>query len=97
VLDAGKAQTVFVTVQTNDNAPAGQNQVSVQIISGGKTLSDIPLSVNIVGGGMSLRRVLEFGVLGLLVLLVLIGLVIGLSRMRSEDEPQPKQEEKVYY
>ncbi len=98
IIDAGRTQTVYVSVQTNANAPAGTNPLSVQVLSNGKTLAEIPLSVNVVAqSGMSLRKVLEVGMLGLLVLLVLIGLVIGLSKMRSEEEPQDKPEQKAYY
>ncbi|MBI4016531.1 MAG: hypothetical protein HY363_02450 [Candidatus Aenigmarchaeota archaeon] len=96
VLEQGRAQSFQVSVQTNSNA-VGTQQLFVQVRSNSNTLAEIPLSVNIAAAsGWPLRRLLEIAMLGLLVLLVLIGLVIGLTKMRSEDEPQEPPEQKVY-
>ena len=91
VLESGRAQTFQVSVQSNSN-DAGTKQLVVQVRSNGNSLADIPLSVNVAAARWSLRRMLELSMLGLLVLLVLVGLVIGLTKMRTEDEPQETTE-----
>ena len=65
--------------------------------SGSETLETVALKASVVPGqansNLSLRNGLEIALIVLVVLLVVIGLIIGFSRLRKDDEG----EEQTYY
>jgi uncharacterized membrane protein len=96
VLDGGKTQTVYVFATAKTDAPAGAQVLTARISSNSQTLEDINLTANVAKGGKSaLRTILEWGLIILVVLLVILGLIIGFSRLKGdEDEANPPQ---AYY
>ncbi|MBS3127235.1 hypothetical protein J4228_03655 [Candidatus Woesearchaeota archaeon] len=97
VLEPGKTKTVTVDVTPAADAPAGEHTVSVAVKSGSETLETVALKASVVPGqansNLSLRNGLEIALIVLVVLLVVIGLIIGFSRLRKDDEG----EEQTYY
>ncbi len=93
VLDGGKTQTVYVFVSASKDAPVGAQVLTATISSGGQKLEDIALTANVAKSGKGvLRSTLEWGLIILVVLLVILGLIIGFSRLKGDEEdvPQPQ-------
>ncbi len=93
VLDGEETQTVFVYVSASSDAPVGEHMFSVSVSSASETLKQIPLKANVVSSAVgfgwdSLRKALEIGFVVLVVILVVLGLIIGFSRLREKEEPE---------
>jgi uncharacterized membrane protein len=102
VLDAGKTQTVYVFVDAAKGAPVGAQALTASISSNGQALESVTLTANVAGGKSAARSVLEWGLIVLVVILVILGLIIGFSRLKggdSDEEPQPQQDQQpqAYY
>jgi hypothetical protein len=102
VLSAGESKAVYVYVTANDNAAAGEQMFSIDIVSGDKTLKQIPLKANVEAGNSSsfdkVKRGLEVGLVVLVVLLVILGLIIGFNKLKGSDDDEDKDEEgQTYY
>ncbi len=99
VLEPGKNKVVYVDVTAANGATAGEHVASLAIKSGSEVLKTVSLKANVVAGtpaessGVNLRNGLEIALIVLVVLLVLIGLIIGFSRLRKDDD----EEEQTYY
>ncbi|MBS3097671.1 hypothetical protein J4209_02640 [Candidatus Woesearchaeota archaeon] len=100
VVDAGESSTVYISVSAKDTATAGENSFTLSIKSGEKTLKEVALKANVVepktSGWKTLKRALEVGLFVLIVLLVILGLIIGFTKLKGSEE-EPKEEEKTYY
>jgi len=103
VLGAGESKAVYVYVTANDNAAAGEQMFSIEIVSGDKTLKQIPLKANVEADSSSssfdkVKRGLEVGLVVLVVLLVILGLIIGFNKLKGSDDDEDKDEEgQTYY
>jgi len=98
VLEPGQNQVVYAEVTVNAGTDAGQHVTSLAVKSGNNVLETVVLKTNVVEGGsavdnFSLRNGLEIALIVLVVLLVIIGLIIGFSRLRKDDDG----EEQTYY
>ncbi|MBI2146509.1 hypothetical protein HYU22_04160 [Candidatus Woesearchaeota archaeon] len=99
VLEPGRNQVVYVTVQPTASAVAGQHAFSVAVKSGNTVLQTVTLNANVVqgqaaaSGSLGLRNGLEIALIVLVVLLVIVGLIIGFTRLRKDEE----DEEQTYY
>jgi hypothetical protein len=99
VLEGGKTQTVYVFVTADAKAPVGAQVLTATISSGDQKLEEIALTANVAKGGKSLARsILEWGLIALVIVLIILGLVIGFSRLRSDDsdQQQPVQPQAYY-
>ncbi len=95
VLNAGQSKVVYVTVTPAANAAVGAQPVTVTVKSGASVVETVTLTANVVegnGSNFNLRGGLEIALIVLVVLLVIIGLIVGFSRLRKDDE-----EEQTYY
>ncbi len=98
VLDGGKTQTVYVFVTADKNAPVGAQVVTATVSTGSQALESITLTANVEKSGKSvLRSILEWGLILLVVVLVILGLIIGFSRLKGGDEEEPQQQPQAYY
>ncbi len=99
VLDGGKTQTVYVFVTADKNAPVGAQVVTATVSTGSQALESITLTANVEKSGKSvLRSILEWGLILLVVVLVILGLIIGFSRLKGGDEEEPQQQQpQAYY
>jgi len=94
VLESGKNKVVYVDVTAKPTAVLGEHIASISIKSGAQELQSVPLKGNVVSAGntntgndnLSLRNGLEIAMVILVVLIIIIGLIFGISRMRKDDE-----------
>ena len=96
-MDSGATKTVYVNVNALKTASAGAH-----IFSLSATGLDSPISLTanvkaaIAAGGLSVKRVLEVGLVILVVLLVILGLIIGFNKMKGSEE-DTEETGKTYY
>jgi len=106
-LQSGEAKALYVYVTAKEDVAAGQRLFNVKVTSGTETLKDFTLSANVLEGEEkesvtqfgSIKRVLEIGLVVLVVLLVILGLIIGFSRLKGNDDDLDDDEGKseTYY
>ena len=101
VLDGKATKMVYVYVAANEDAAPGEQTFGVEIKSGEEVLQEVVLSANVVepeNKGFGLKRVLEVGLVVLVVALVVVGLVVGFRRLKEDDEEAAETgEEQTYY
>jgi len=101
VVNPGETQTAYVHVSAKETANAGENIFSVTVKSNDEVLKQIPLKASVTAAakaGLSLKRTLEVGLIVLVVLLVILGLIIGFSKLRSDDEGESSDSDtQTYY
>ncbi len=91
VLEPGQNKLVSVKVTPNAATKAGEYTASVAIKAGEDVLTTVAFKANVLPGGAagestSLRNGLEIALIVLVVLLVIVGLIIGFSRLKQDDE-----------
>ena len=93
-LNAGETGELFVTVNANNDA-SGSHPFTVKVKSDGKVVREINLNADVsdITSTTDVRRILEVGFIILAVLLVVLGLIIAFSKLRSGDEEEPLGEE----
>ncbi|MBN2453909.1 hypothetical protein JXB11_00010 [Candidatus Woesearchaeota archaeon] len=97
----GETKTAFVFVTANSGAADGERLFVLSIKdASGDTLQDITLKADVMGGSAgsivslsNARRVLEIGLIALVVILVIVGLIIAFRRMRGPEG----EESQTYY
>ena len=96
VLEPGQNKVVYVDLTANADAALGEHLASLTVKSGSDVLESVVLKTNVVQGtsadkeSVSLRNGLEIALVVLVVLLVLVGLVIGFSRLRKDNDGEEK-------
>lgn len=100
IVQPGETKTAYVYLSANKDALLGQNLFAVTVKAGTLT-EQFVLVANVVPpeendqSWTSLRGILEIGLVVLVILLVILGLVIGLRRMKKEDNDN--DENQSYY
>lgn len=102
VVGAGETKSAFIFVSAKPGVAAGQYGFSVTISSNNEVLQQVPLTANVVGGaakvaGSNLKRALEIGLIVLVVILVILGLIIGFNKLRSDEEESKEESTQTYY
>ncbi|MBI4441726.1 hypothetical protein HY639_06165 [Candidatus Woesearchaeota archaeon] len=107
-IDAGETQTAYVYAAAKAGQ-SGDKLIGLTVKAGNDVLSTSALKVAVTGssvqepvtnaGGETLKKVLEIGLIVLVVLIVLLGLIIGFNKLREEDEDidEEDEEKKSYY
>lgn len=97
VLGAGETKTVYLHVTADKSAKAGQYSFSVTVSGLGTTSQEISLTTNVIEspGLGNVKRALEVGLVVLVAILVILGLIIGFRKLKSEEEIEG--EDKTYY
>lgn len=96
---AGETKPVFVFVSANENSAAGQQSFVVTVNSGTQS-EPVQFNAVVAKGESNVRQWAEFVLIALVVLLIILGLIIGFSRMRSRDDSSDDDEEisgQTYY
>ena len=94
VLAPGESSTVFIYLSATDAASAGEHMFSVSISSADAVLKQLPMKANVIGaqsmifGWDKIKTALEIGFVILVVILVVLGLIIGFSKLREKEEPE---------
>lgn len=107
VVESGETETAYVYVSAKEDATPGQNLFAVTVKSGSEVVEQFALTANVVAGETvsdeeadddswdSVKRTLEIGLIVLVIILVILGFVIGLKRMRKDDDEG--DEAQTYY
>ncbi len=98
VLGAGETKTIYLYIDADKNAKAGQYGFSVVVSGLGTTSQEIALTANVVesANAESLKKALEIGLVVLVAILVVLGLIIGFNKLKSNEE-ETEEEGKTYY
>jgi hypothetical protein len=107
VLQPGEAKAIYAFISAKQAAPVGEHMFSLKVSSGSETLKEFALKANVVAGKedqpmsadkwTSVKRVLEIGLVVLVVLLVILGLIIGFSRLKGSDRDEEEGKSETYY
>lgn len=101
VVNKGDSKSLIIQANPKDTAPLGEQIFAVTVKSGDSVLKQVPLKANIVGREVvpspweKAKRGIEIGMVILVILLVILALVIGFSKLRG-DEEKPKEEQTYY-
>jgi uncharacterized membrane protein len=89
----GKSETALVYVKANDNAAGTTRTMTVNVRSGDDVDTEV-ISANVVApAGKDLTKTLPYVLGALILILIIVVLVIGLSKMKGDDEGK----EETYY
>ena len=100
IVPAKNSQTVFLYLQANEDAQAGEKYFKISIASD-SDVKDIPLTATVQEGTdsaswSSLKKVLEIGLIILVIILIIIGLIVGFNKLRGSDGDDD-EDAKTYY
>ncbi len=94
VIEPGQTETAYVYLSAKEGALLGQNIFAVTVKSGANAVEQFTLTANVVPNNntpvnnsdwSSVRNTLEIGLVVLVIILVILGLVIGLRKMKKDD------------
>ncbi|MFH1682835.1 MAG: hypothetical protein ABIA37_03485 [Candidatus Woesearchaeota archaeon] len=105
VLEPGKTKVVYAYLTPVAKAGTGEHTatLTVKAAEDNSVLKTVSLKANVVEGGcnLSLRNGLEIALIVLVALLVIVGLILGFSRLRKDKEDEEtlgdEGEDKTYY
>lgn len=98
VVGASESKTVYVYVNADKDAKAGQYGFTASIAGLSSQSQDIALAAKVVGksnSGISLVTALEIGLVILIVVLVILGIIYGYKKMNDSDNES--EETQTYY
>ncbi|MEK6808462.1 MAG: hypothetical protein AABY14_02140 [Nanoarchaeota archaeon] len=101
VISDDSSESLVISVSPKESAPVGEQTFAVTVRSGERVLKQVLLKANIKGRETTssswdnVKRSLEIGLVVLVVLLVIVALFIGFSKLRGNDE-KPKEEQGYY-
>lgn len=99
VIDAGDDEDMYVFVAANKNAASGQQVFTATVKAGSETIEQSTLTANIVepqeDEWSGAKKGLEIALVVLIALLVILGLIIGFSKLK--DEEGSTEETETYY
>ncbi len=85
VLQPGETRIVYVNVGAAKDAPVGEQVVGVAVKSNGEVLKELTMKVNVLPAAGGKITLLEGALIVLIVILIIVGLVVGFSRMRKKE------------
>ncbi len=106
----GETQDMFVYVSAKDDAGLGKHVFTIKIKSNNVVIKEINAEANVVGEAPSVtgaaswdqvRRGLEIGFAVLLIILVVLGIILAITKLRGprggEEEPGTAEGQSYYY
>ncbi|MBN2112404.1 hypothetical protein JW707_04890, partial [Candidatus Woesearchaeota archaeon] len=100
VVEAGDSESIYVFVAANKDTAVGQQVFTATVKSGSETVEQATLTANIVEPEVSswdkAKKGLEIALVVLVALLVILGLIIGFSKLKN-DEDGTEPETETYY
>lgn len=101
VIEGGDSESVYVFVAANAKAASGQQVFTATVKSGSETIKQATLTANIVepetNGWGKAKKGLEIALVVLVALLVILGLIIGFSKLKNDDDESESEEAETYY
>lgn len=102
---------MYVYLSVHDDAELGNHLFTLQLLSGSDLVKELPLGAKVtektdadkitgtsVASGLLSSSTLKIGFVGLIVLLVIIGLIVALRKLKDDDEyPLEPKEGQTYY
>jgi len=85
VLQPGETRIVYVNVGAGKDAPVGEQVIGVAVKSNGEVLKELTMKVNVLPAAGGKITLLEGALIVLIVILIIVGLVVGFSRMRKKE------------
>lgn len=100
VVPAHSTATAYMYVTADDEATVGEKYFQLTINDGTES-KNIPLTASVVeaDGASSwdgLKKVLEIGLIVLVIVLIIVGLVVGFNKLKGSDDDED-DEDKTYY
>lgn len=107
----GATGEMYVYLNVHDDAELGNHLFTLQLLSGENLVKELPLGAKVtentsddkitgssVASGLLSSSTLKIGFVGLIVLLVIIGLIVALRKLKDDDEyPLEPKEGQTYY
>lgn len=85
----GETRTVYVQVTPNKNAAPGEHLFGVTLSADGAVVREVTLKAMVAGEPVAakpnLRRVLEVGIIVLVIVLVILGLIVGFNKLKGNE------------
>jgi uncharacterized membrane protein len=101
VIKSGDSEELYVFVGANNDAPAGPQLITATVKAGSEKVEQATLTANVVGssadGWDTAKKGLEIALVVLVALLVILGLIIGFSKIKNEEEGPNSHEAETYY
>jgi hypothetical protein len=96
---AEESDGAYVFVSVDRNADAGQNEFTVDVMSGNEVLKSFDLTVDVLGpaGFGNVKDGLQLGFSILLVILVILGIIVAARKLRGDKEEPIIDEDQTYY
>ena len=100
VVNSGETKAAYIFVSANE-AVSGQQPFTVSVSSNGETLKELVLRANVVSaasddsgatGWDSVKRGLEVGLFVLVILVLILGLIIAVNKLKSNDHTDEDEE-----
>ena len=91
LVKAGQTKSIFVFVSANENAAEGQQSFVVTVASDNES-QPLQYYANIAKSDSNVRKWAEFVLIALVVLLIILGLIVGFSRMKSSDSKEEDED-----
>ncbi|MBS3160887.1 hypothetical protein J4213_04330 [Candidatus Woesearchaeota archaeon] len=95
-VEADSSREAFVFVSAKEDADSGNKLFSVRVKEGNTVVKEVQLQANVDGQEVattsSFRSGLEVGFIVLLVVLVILGIILAVNKLRGKEEP-----EQTYY
>src|SRR3989344_6036306 len=96
-VEADSSREAFVFVSAKEDADSGNKLFSVRVKEGNTVVKEVQLQANVDGKEVaattsSFRSGLEVGFIVLLVVLVILGIILAVNKLRGKEEP-----EQTYY
>jgi len=98
VIQPGETKVAYAYVAADKDAAAGEKVVALKVTSGDMD-KEVSLKANVVdnsNGWDTMKKALEIGLVVLVILLVVIGLIVGFSRLKNKED-EDEDEDKTYY
>ncbi len=101
VVDAHDSATAYMYVSADESAAAGEKFFQITV-SDGVEDKNIPLTAIVQDADSSsawngLKKVLEIGIIVLVIILILVGLIVGFNKLRGNEEDEDDEDAKTYY
>jgi hypothetical protein len=100
VIAGGESESIYVFVAANEGA-SGQQVFTATVSSGSETVEQATLTANIVepesNGWDKAKKGLEIALVVLVALLVILGLIIGFSKLKNDEDESESEETETYY
>jgi uncharacterized membrane protein len=95
VIEAGTSKAFYLSIAVDKDASAGPHVMTATVTAGDATVEEVALTVDVTEKKGGIGKALGIALIVVLAILVLFGIVAGISRMRADEDYVSNQE--TYY